>query len=530
MQLTGLCITSPPDFTNMVPDLAAKMPIISNGNKRITVPIKKGIFYAPFPGYKKREVKPADVKYAFERSFMASVANGYATAYFADIVGAPSEPTTSYKSISGIQVKGQNLIINLKTPTAAYVSAALVMPIGMPVPKNYAQQFDNRATSTYSTHAASSGPYEVSKYDPGQLIVLTHNPNQKPGSDPLRPAYLNKIVFDEGNGVPDNNSVDTLTGKNEICCDLPRTAAQVAREVGQYHSQSQQVPGGATFWIAFNTKIAPFNNVNVRRAVFASIDRVAWRQVGGGPTVGPIAKGIIPPGTPGFNESGGKSGFTAAVAKKLGRKGALDFANSDKGNMKVATKYMLAARKQGVKNINAKGRWVGPPIKAVARTGSNGALNVQGQLEKLGFKEVLTSVSAGALGSKFCGVPKTMISNKFTMCNNLGWGKDFNDPQSMLLPTFDGGQILDVGNVNWSLFNNAKINREMAQAALLTGKKRTLAWARINYDVMSQAPVILSTWAVSRQIASKNVQIFPNGKKAMDAYFGGWSLPLLSIK
>ena len=32
----------------------------------------------------------ADVKYAIERGFATSVANGYAGAYFGDIVGAPA--------------------------------------------------------------------------------------------------------------------------------------------------------------------------------------------------------------------------------------------------------------------------------------------------------------------------------------------------------------------------------------------------------------------------------------------------------
>ena len=67
--------------------------------------------------------------------------------------------------------------------------------------------------------------------------------------------------------------------------------------------------GGGTRWIALNTTKKPFDNINIRKAVIAGFDRDALRMTRGGEFIGPIAQGFIPPGIPGFEESGGEKGF-----------------------------------------------------------------------------------------------------------------------------------------------------------------------------------------------------------------------------
>ena len=53
------------------------------------------------------------------------------------------------------------------------------------------------------------------------------------------------------------------------------------------------------------------------------------------------------------------------------------------------------------------------------------------------------------------------------VCPNVGWFKDFIDPQSMLEPTFKGAAIKPQGNVNWSLLDDPKIDKAMNDAATL---------------------------------------------------------------
>ncbi len=62
---------------------------------------------------------------------------------------------------------------------------------------------------------------------------------------------------------------------------------------------------GRTRWVSLNTKVKPFDDINVRKAVFAGIDRKAMNLAFGGETVGKIATHIIPPGVAGFDQAGG---------------------------------------------------------------------------------------------------------------------------------------------------------------------------------------------------------------------------------
>ena len=100
---------------------------------------RRAIKYAPPVN---REVKTADIKYAFERAFSKEVPNGYAGTYFSSIVGTPEKPNTGdIKPISGIETPDDTTIVfKLKTASAPLVSQALVMPITVPVPEEYAQE------------------------------------------------------------------------------------------------------------------------------------------------------------------------------------------------------------------------------------------------------------------------------------------------------------------------------------------------------------------------------------------------------
>ena len=88
---------APEDTEKPRADLADGDPQISEDKKQITIKIKSGIKYAPPVN---REVTTKDIKYAFERAFSANVPSGYATSYFGDIVGAPTEPTKGIKPTS----------------------------------------------------------------------------------------------------------------------------------------------------------------------------------------------------------------------------------------------------------------------------------------------------------------------------------------------------------------------------------------------------------------------------------------------
>jgi len=490
----------PDNSITPVPDLAEGPPQISADKKTITVKIRKGVKYAPPVN---REVKAADIKYAFERAFSKNVPSGYAGAYFQSIVGAPKAGTGPIKKISGITTPDDNtIVLKLKEPQAPLVSQALVMPITVPVPEEYAAKYDKKVPSDYDSYVAFTGPYmvkndpktgKVTGRQPGKLIQIVRNPNWVASTD-YRPAYLDTITIQEGNTDLATASRRALSGTNSVCCDAGSPPAQVLKQALQRNKdQVLFVPSGGTRYIAFNTTIKPFDNINVRKAIIAASNRNALRQTRGGPVLGDIANGWIPPGIPGFQESGG-----------LQQNTNLDFLKNPGGDPAVSKKYMDAAQKQGVPISN--GKYTGPgnilTIATNADPGKKTSEVFQNQIEQLGFKLNFRIVPQDTLYTKFCGVPKAKVA----ICPNVGWFKDFSDPQSMLDATFNGDNILPAGNVNWPQLNDPKINSAMKKAGLVAvGPARNKAWANINKLIAADAPAIPYLWDKTALVQSKNV-------------------------
>ncbi len=154
----------PADVEKPTPDIAEGPPKISDDGKDMQFTIKSGIKYSPPVN---REVKCDDFKYAIERSLLPGVANGYVTLYLTDVVGfadaqkaAQQDPTTA-PDISGITCNGNTLDIKLTDTSSAGVIGALSLPIGSPVPREYASKFDSKNPSTYGDHQVATGPYMI---------------------------------------------------------------------------------------------------------------------------------------------------------------------------------------------------------------------------------------------------------------------------------------------------------------------------------------------------------------------------------
>jgi peptide/nickel transport system substrate-binding protein len=139
----------------------------------------------------------------------------------------------------------------------------------------------------------------------------------------------------------------------------------------------------------------------------------------------------------------------------------------------------------------------------------------------MGFKLNYRKVPQDTLYTKFCGVPKS----NYVICPNVGWFKDFVDPQSMLEPTFKGAAIKPQGNVNWSLLDDKAIDEAMDKAALVpAGPDRNKAFADINKMIVEQAVGIPYVWDDNVNLWSKDVQGVMNG------YFAGPDLNYSFIK
>jgi peptide/nickel transport system substrate-binding protein len=483
--------------TTPTPDLATSMPTLSNGGKTITIHIKSGIKYSP--PLASRTVSSSDIKYAMERCFLSQVGNGYAFAYYPKIVGAPSAPVAKLPNVSGIQAPNPTtLVINTSVPVGVLTDGnALSLPCTVPVPESYASKYDSGSQSTYGQHQVFTGPYMIqgagsgtipsSSYSAGHILTLVRNPSFDRSTDPLVHGYFNSIVFKGGNDVT-VASRQVLSGSSMFSGDFAAPPVSILQQ-GLTSSQKDQfhiLPSDGNRYVALNTTIPPLNNVNVRRAIAAVINKNSLRLTRGGPTLGTLATHFIPPGMPGFSEAGGVHGA------------GYDFMSQPSGNLALAESYM---KKAGY----SSGKYNGPPLLTVADNeppASNTALAVQSQLATLGFKLNFREVPHSTVISKFCSVPKAKVA----ICPTLGWGKDFYDSQSMIDPVFNGKNIVPVGNTNEAQANDPTLNAQMNAAEQITDPtQRAAAWAKLDDAVTAQAFVVPWLWDNEVSFASKNI-------------------------
>ena len=503
-----------PGSLEPTPDLADGPPEISEDGKTVTVKLKEGVMFSKPVN---REVTSADVKYAIERAFTGSVQNGYAPIYFGDLVGSPGTDYGDYKEIPGLETPDdQTLVMKFSKGTGAAAAGALAMPISVPVPKEYAQKYDQEKPSTYGEQfAVYTGPYMVESdaqgkavgYEPGKRIHIIRNPDYAADVEDFRPAFVDEYNIEAGN---EDSAVATrrvLGGENLILGELEPPASQLEGLLESDKEQLSAVPGGGWRMISFDNSRPPFNDINVRKAVIAGFDRNAVRQQRGGEALGAIAQHMIPPGLPGFEESGGFEGFTE-----------FDWLQDPAGDDALSAEYFKAAgfdsgKYEGGEEVLIVGDAAAPdgPIAEITEQ----------QLREMGFKTKLRLVTRDTMFTKFCNVPDSDVH----VCPSVGWAQDFADPQTMIDPTFNGSAIVPAGNSNWPELDVPEVNKAIDDASLVTEpQERAEAWAEANRLVVEQAPAITYMWDYQALAASPNVRGVQNG------YSTTWDLNFTSVR
>ena len=497
----------PGDTSAPVPLLAASAPTISRDDKRITFRIRAGIRYSPPLGGGMGWSKPVvsqDVKYAIERGLMPGVPNGYAGLYFADLNGfaaaeaAIKKDPTKAPNISGITTPNSSTIVfNLTRASAPATVDALSLPLSSPVPPGYAARYDSRTPfSTYGDHQIDVGPYYISSYQPGKQITLLRNPNWSRGED-FRPAYLNKIVVQEGFSEPNSAVTKILTGQSMVNFDFDATGEGLELAATHYPHQLSLTPSGGNRYVALNMAKPPFNNISTRKAVIAATDRVALLATRGGPLSGIVATHFIPPGIPGFQQAGGIAGPSGA---------AYDFMQHPSGDVALAEAYMKAAGYPSGTCSATRG----PGHCAITMVGddsppdSDAAQVIKADLQELGFNVQLRLFGVNTMFTKFCSV----VNNEPNVCPNVGWFKDFNDGQAMLDVPFNGATITASpgNNSNFSQLNDPTINSDLDAARLITDPTaRAAAYGRIDDLIVAQAPAVPWDWVDATNVASRDV-------------------------
>ena len=510
----------PPNSTQtLAPDLATAVPTLANGGitdggKTITVHIQPNVKFSPPVN---RTVTSKDVAYAIERGWNPNVANPYMT-YFASVDGASS---AKGGPVPGITTPNNTTIVfHLTKPQAQVVIGALSLPISAPVPQEFAGPMDKHAPTTYGTQAeVATGPYMIESnpktgvfaglgYQTGKSLTLVRNPNWDPNSYTSQfkpPAYLDRINVAIG-GDPSVIGPQVLKGSNSVQLDTPaNSVVKLAYE--SYPSDITFTTGSGDHYVALDNAHGVFTNVNLRRAVWANLDRAAIIKERGGALTGEPATHFIYPGNDGFQQAGGYAGPQVPWNKDVN------------GDLKVAQQYMKAAG-------YPSGKYTGnQTVQIVGADNGNDPAIIQilnSDMTQLGFKTHVSEVDQSAMYAKYCGVPKQNIS----ACPTVGWIRDFANPLTTLYVTFYGPAIVPTNNSNWGQVNDPAINKAMVQAQNEPNPAvATQEWANIDKMLVDNAVAIPEDFDNQANIKSTDV-------RGIDDLWdtGSWDFMFTSLK
>ncbi|MFJ6773313.1 ABC transporter substrate-binding protein [Kitasatospora sp. NPDC091257] len=449
----------------LVPDLAESMGQQSADGLTWTYKLRKGLKYDDGT-----PISSKDVKYAIERSNYALDVNSNGPVYFHDLLVDNATPYAGpYKDKEGglnsIETPDDTTIVfHLQHPFADFdylVSA----PETVPVP----QAKDTGAE--YVKKIASSGSYKFESYEDGKQAVLVPNTNWDQSTDPIRKQLADKIVlkFNIDQATIDK---DLLAGNAQV--DLvgggvdPQTQAQILQNP-KLKASTDNAYGGRLVYMAINSKLAPFDNVECRKAVQYAIDKVSVQTALGGPIRGQIANTVLPPDIAGHQD------FNLYETK------------DNKGDEAKAKEALKACGKEGGINTVLSAR-------TERATEVAAATSIQAALKKVGINAEIQQYPQGKYLQDAAGSPQ------FAAEHNIGlmmmqWGADWPTGYGFLQQIVDGRTIKPSGNNNLAQLNDSAVNKLIDDAAINPDKgAREKIYGDVDKKVMEQAVYVPLTY------------------------------------
>jgi YVTN family beta-propeller protein len=272
----------------LVPNLAARLPTSSDDGRTYRVQLRGGIQYSDGT-----PLRASDFRTGIERGLALNPGTVFRGVVGAShCLGRPRKPCDLSRGIEADDAK-RTLIIRLTSPDANFVYK-LALPEAALVPTA-------KAPRTARTHSMpGTGPYRVASFHPKREVRLVRNANFRVWSAVARPdGYPNEIRFRmRPEAAARLRAVETGAADWVSLVDPGLSGEQqkglLTRYADLLHSDAK--PG--TFWAFLNTRVAPFDDVRVRRALNYAIDRRALLDVTG---VGATATcQIVPPSFPGY--------------------------------------------------------------------------------------------------------------------------------------------------------------------------------------------------------------------------------------
>lgn len=250
------------DSFDLVPDLAVKRPIPTDGGRTYTFALRPHIRYSDG-----RTVVPADFRRGIERVFNATRGTEYAgvAGYFSGIVGADACRARTCDLSAGIVTDASTVTFHLREADPEFLFKLVVVPAS-PVPPGVPNEEAGAGV------VPGTGPYQVTAYQHGVSVRLERNPYFRPWSAAAQPrGYPDALQWKLGSpaGLIErvkDGGADLL----DLRASTPSDAAELALQLpAQVHTSTV----AKTVYLIPDMTRPPFDNKLAREALAVGIDR-----------------------------------------------------------------------------------------------------------------------------------------------------------------------------------------------------------------------------------------------------------------
>jgi peptide/nickel transport system substrate-binding protein len=450
------------DGATLVADLATSVPRPTDGGTTYTFHLRSGIRYSTG-----QVVTPEDVRSSIERGF--KMRSTFHRDSFFEVIGADAcnrRPATCQLS-KGIAIdpSANTVTFHLTQPDPDFLlnlawPDAFVMPAGTP------------AKEVGTTPVPATGPYMIQAFVPKRSLTLVRNPSFREWSRFAQPdGYPDRIEWNlAGGGWPArrDTAVDAVERGHADYYDDQPSRGRIDELTTRYAAQTHLYPYRGSFEMYLNTRLPPFDDRRVRRAVSYAVDRHAVQQLY--PGKAEISCQLLPPNFPGYQpycpytlDPGPAGAWTAPDRTTAARL----IKESGTSGMKVTI-------------------WSFPGFAGISRyfvrlldsLGYHARLRTVGDTSQAGFDKFFgylnDSRNKAQMGAYWtAGFPSPALATSFLQC-------DAFEPNTG-------------ANVNTSEFCNRELDRRIDHALSLQttdSAKAGAAWAAVDRQIVDQAPAV----------------------------------------
>ncbi|UTG96733.1 ABC transporter substrate-binding protein [Sinorhizobium meliloti] len=431
-----------PGTTELRPDLAESYEISEDG-KIFTFKLRKGVKF-----HNGRELTAQDVKYSIERVVNPATQSPGA-GFFATIKGVEEASAGKGGELSGITVQDPHTIrFELTRPDATFLHV-MALNFAHVVPKEEVEK--HGADFDFGKNPVGSGAFKLAEWTLGQRLVFERFTDYWNEGLPK----LDRITFEVG-----QEPVVALLRLQNGEIDVPGDGIPPAKFVEVTNDPNFKdliIRGGQlhTGYVTMNVKMAPFDKVEVRKAVNMAINKDRILRIINGRAV--AANQPLPPSMPGYAKDYAGYAYDPEGAKKLLEQAGL-------GDGFSTELYVMNTDPQ-------------PRI----------AQAIQQDLKAIGITASIKSLAQAnviAAGGEENQAP--MIWS-----GGMAWIADFPDPSNFYGPILGCGGAVP-GGWNWSWYCNEELDKKAAEADAIAdpakAAEREALWRDIYLKIMEDAP------------------------------------------